>query len=61
MVRDLELPQNVNSASRHTKTLTKNDFSVIKRLAKEYFGKDIPVYLHSSCMLSDSTIGGRII
>lgn len=52
-VRDLELPQNVNSASRHTKTLTKNDFSVIKRLAKEYFGKDIPVYLHSSCMLSE--------
>lgn len=52
-VRDLELPNNVNSASRHKKTLTDEEFEMIKHLSINYFGEDKPIYLHSSCMLSE--------
>lgn len=59
-VRDFELPSNVSSASRHTKTLTADDFLYIKRLGEKYFGKDKPIYLHSSCMLSEIIKGNNI-
>lgn len=52
-IRGLPLPQNVNSASRHTKTLTTEDFRYIAELSGKYFGEQVPVYLHSSCMLSE--------
>lgn len=52
-VRNLKLPDNVSSASRHTKTLTEDEFALIKQLSEKYFGKDMLVYLHSSCMLSE--------
>lgn len=52
-VRNLELPANVSRASRHMKTLTKDDFIYIRELSVKYFGKNKPIYLHSSCMLSE--------
>lgn len=52
-VRNLKLPANVSSFSRHNKTLTNEDFIKIKDLAKKYFG-NIPVYKHSSCAISNA-------
>lgn len=52
-VRSLKLPDNVSSASRHVKTLTEDDFAKIKNIVSKYFKKYMPVYLHSSCMLSE--------
>lgn len=50
-VRDLSLPSNVSSASRHSKTLTDSDFVYICKLAEKYF-PETPLYKHSSCELS---------
>lgn len=52
-VRDFKLPNNVSRASRHTKTLTDNEFEMIKKISAKYFGAEKPIYLHSSCMLSE--------
>lgn len=51
--RNLTLPSNVSSVTRHAKTLTRDDFIYIKGLSAKYFGEDKPIYLHSSCMLSE--------
>lgn len=52
-VRDLSLPDNVSNASRHAKTLTREEFIYIKELGEKYFCNGTSVYLHSSCMLSE--------
>ena len=52
-VRDMTLPNNVSSASRHTKTLTEADFQYIEKLSEKYFGRNMPVYKHSACAISN--------
>ncbi|WP_206911390.1 hypothetical protein IGL98_003357 [Enterococcus sp. DIV0840] len=52
-VRDMTLPNNVSSASRHTKTLTETDFQYIEKLSEKYFGRNMPVYKHSACAISN--------